>query len=228
MRTARNRSSSPVVKIAAVALCLAVCLQACAHNSVVQIRPPYAQKVQPGDGVKITTLDGTLHSGRVSYTDRSVLVIRTPKQIKTEHPVKSAKFGTTIRWDEVKTVKIAGTLDSRGKLISNEEIRVNRRTNSRRKMALNVGLLGSLASFLIATRVQDGVSPASTDASNDNHGVGRFWFWTTWVAGTAGSTYGGRLLGTHMDWRRSVDRIERQRLALRQSLVDSLRAETAR
>jgi hypothetical protein len=223
MRYSRNGFSGTTVTIVALVLSALMGLQACAHRSVVQVKPPYPRKVRPGDGVKITMLNGTLYSGRVVYVDKVVTVIRTPEQVSTEKPVKSVRFGTTIRWDEVKTVKVAGTLDSQGQLISNEEVRVNRRTNSGLKMVFNVGLLGSFVSFLAATAIQDAISPASTDLTDDNHDTARFWFWTSWGIGTAASAYLGHQYGQYVDWRRSVDRIERQRAAARLGTADSLR-----
>ena len=226
MQHCRKGRLGTTVSILALVLSALIGIQACAHRSVVQVKPPYQQKVRPGDGVKITMMNGTRYAGRVVYVDKSVAVIRTPAQTSEDNPVKSVKLGTTIRWEEVKTVKVAGTLDSQGKLISNEEIRVSRRTNSRLKMVFNVGLLGSFVSFLAATAIQDAVSPASTDPSKDSHGKARFWFWTTWGAGTAASAYLGQQYGRYIDWRRSVDRIERRRASARLGTADSLRTLT--
>lgn len=218
-----NRKRRPAAaEVLAIALAGLIGLQACAHRSIVQVRPPYEQKVSPGDGVKITMRNGTRYAGRVVYADRSVVVIRTPEQVERQKPVKSVKFGETIRWEDVRAVRVAGTLDSQGKLISNEEIRVNRRTNHRRNMVINLGLLGSAVSFLAATAIQDGISPASADVTQDDHGRGRLWFWTTWAAGTAASALLGRQYGHYLDWRASVARIERQRAVLRASVLDSL------
>ena len=205
----------------ALFLCLAILVIGCGH-SVVQIRPPFNQKVRIGDGVKITVSDGTIHSGRVSYTDKSIVVIRTPRQTVSVHPVKSARFGTTIPWEEVRQVKVVGTLDAEGKLISGEEIRVNRRTNLRRNTLINIGLLSLATSFLIATKIQDHVSPPSANPPSKDHGKGRFAFWAAWVTGSASGSFLGYKLGDYLDQRHAIDRINRERTALRKALADSL------
>ncbi len=223
MKAFLNPAPNPLFKAITCTLCLLLAFSGCAYNTVVQIKAPYAPKVRPGDGVKINTKDGTLHSGRVVYVDRSIVVIRTPKQTDVKHPVESARFGTTVRWDEVETVKVAGTLDSRGALISNEEIRVNRRTSQNRKLFVNIGLLGMTASFLAAVKFQDSISPASTDASFDSHGKGRAAFWSTFIGGTLASALVGYALGVRMDRKVAIQRIERQRAATVNAKLDSLR-----
>jgi hypothetical protein len=211
--------SSPGSRIVILLLVLSLGASGCTHT-IVQIRPPYAQKLRAGDGVKITVADGTILSGRVIHVDRMSIVVRTPKQTITENPVKAARFATTIRWADVRTVKVAGTLDSQGKFVSSEEIRVNRRSNYRRNLAINFGLLGLAGSFLVASAIQNAVSPSNTDTSTGNHGLGRFAFWATWGLGTAGSGLAGYQLGHHMDRNRALGRIERQRTAH----LDSLQA----
>ena len=222
MKALRQSSPSYAVKGLALLLCVLLASSGCSRLSVVQIRPPYPEKVHPGDGVKITTEDGTRYSGRVVYVDRAAVVIRTPRQTITKNPVISARYGTTIPWEKVRSIRVAGTLDSRGKLISNEEIRINRRTNLYRKLPINIGLLGLAASFLIAAHVQDNISPTSADAPLGRHSRGRMAFWTIWVGGTLGSVFLGHQVGAHLDRRRAIDRIERDRKALIESKIDSM------
>lgn len=212
------------------ALLLAVALlsMSCAQ-SIVAIRPPYTGKLRVGDGVKVTDTSGVIHTGRVVFLDRSVIVVRTPKQVITEKPVVEARFATTIRWDDVRKITVAGVLDSEGQLISNEEIRVNLRTNDRRNYAVNIGMLGSAVSFLGAAAIQGAISPADTDLSSDSHGAGRVGFWSAWAAGTALSGYLGWRLGDRQDRRRSIARIERDRQQqLAASRLDSLQTEAQR
>lgn len=225
MANFRQRRSTPAFRALALGLGLMMALSGCGFGSVVQIKPPYPNKLRPGDGVKITVADGTIHSGRVVYVDRSVVVIRTPRQTRLEHPVKSARFGTTIKWEDVRRVKVAGTLDSKGKLVSNEEIRINRRTNHRLKMVANLGLLGSALSFLGGVQIQDSISPASTDLSTHRHGRARFAFWSTWVGGSLASALAGYLWGKQMDRQRAIGRIERQRESLLKAQLDSIRQQ---
>ena len=220
MNRLHRRECSPTVKAVSLALCALLILSACARE-VVQIKPPYDKKVRVGDGIKATTTDGTIHSGRVVYVDRNAVVIRTPRQTLEEHPVKASKFGTTIPWKDVRWIKIAGTLDSQGKLISNEEIRVNRRTKKNRNLLINVGLLGVAASFATAVYVQDRISPASADLSRHNHGKARIAFWSTWVGGAVASAVLGYRLGDHLDRRRAIARIERLRAELRDALTEA-------
>ena len=222
----RHRLSSPF-RVTALLVGVALTLSSCA-STVVQIRPPYAPKVRPGDGVKITKKDGTLLSGRATYVDRAIVVIRTPRQTIAKSPVTKTKFATTIRWEDVRSIKIAGTLDSQGRFVSNEEIRVNRRTNRFRKLALNIGLLGATASFLTAVQFQDSVSPPSTDPSFDRHTQARWAFWSTWIGGTLASAFLGYRLGTHLDRKGALTRIERQREQFRKAMRDSVREIQAR
>ncbi len=197
---------------------------ACAP-SVVQIRAPYHQKLRPGDGVKIMVKDGTIFSGRVTYVDQAVIVVRTPKQTIQRHPVQSARFGTSIPWETVHRVRVAGTLDKDGALVSNEEIRVNRKSQLNQKMMLNIGLLGAAASFLIGAAVQDNIAPADPNNLVGNHGKARLSFWSILLAGSAASLYGGYKAGDQMDQSRAVDRIERFRARLREE-ADSLTANS--
>ena len=221
MTRCRYLGSNIVPKGLATLLCLALMLPACTRE-VIQIREPYHEKIRIGDGVKIMTTKGTLYSGRVVYVDRSAVVIRTPRQTISDHPVKKARFGTTIPWQEVRTVKVAGTLDSQRKLISNEEIRVNRRTNIARKWLVNIGLLSIATSFSIAVRVQDDVSPASTDLTRHSQGKARLAFWSTWIGGSLTGAILGYRLGSHLDRKRSIRRIERQRADMREAAADTL------
>ncbi len=101
MNTFRNPEPSALSRGLALFLCLAITLAGCGH-SVIQVRPPYHQKLRIGDGVKITVGDGTLHAGRVVYVDKSIIVIRTPRQTITNHPVKSA------RWLELELPRFGG------------------------------------------------------------------------------------------------------------------------
>ncbi len=202
-------------------LCASLILASCAP-SVVQIRPPYPDKVRPGDGVKVSLKSGKEVSGRVTYVDGSVMVVRTPKQTVSETPVKETRFGTTITWPEVTAIKVAGTLDSTSRLISNEEIRINHRTNHRRNFTVNLGLLGSAAAFLIASSLQDQVA-SPFDPSKD-HARGRATFWTTWLLGSTAAATGGYYLGRQIDRSKAIQRIERLRAQLRRSTQDSMRA----
>ena len=162
-----------------------------------------------------------LHSGRVVYLDAKVVVLRTPRQTITNSPVKSAKFGTSIPWETVKSIRVAGTLDSQNKLISNEEIRINRRTNLRQKMMANMGLLGLATSFLIGSAIQESMAPADPANLTGNHGRARFSFWTTVLAGTAASIGAGYRMGKLLDNKYSVNRIERARADLRRKQVET-------
>lgn len=206
---------SRFTRMAALLLAAAIVCSACA-SSVVQIRPPYAQKLRPGDGVKVTTKKGTLFSGRVLYLDSNVLILRTPRQTITEKPVKTARFGQSIPWETIGTLRVAGTLDSQKKLISNEEIRINRRTNLRQKLMANVGLLGLATSFLIGASIQEHIAPADPDNLVGNHGHARFSFWSTVLLGTAASVGIGYKVGDILDNRQAIDRIERFRVEARQ------------
>lgn len=162
--TSMDRSSA-AHRFAALAVACVFVLTSCA-SSIVTIRPPYPEKLLEGDGVKITGKDGTLYAGRVIYVDRKVVVLRTPKQTISENPVKTARFATTIPWSEVTKVRVAGVLDRKGRLISNEEIRIKRRTKDWRNYAINIGLLGLVGSFVLGVAIQDAVSPNNTDLSS--------------------------------------------------------------
>lgn len=208
----------------AVVLSAALILASCAPT-IVQVKRPYHTKVRPGDGVKVLTKDGTTFSGRVTYVDQSLVVIVTPKQVIQRHPVESARFGTSIPWETVHTIRVAGTLDSDGRLISNEEIRVNRKSNLRQKMLINVGLMGLAAGFLAGARIQESIAPADPTNLKGSHGKGRLAFWTT-VLGTSGlGLAGGYKLGSYMDRGRAIDRIERFRARLK-AHSDSLTANS--
>ena len=194
--------------------------------SQVIITKPYHEKLRIGDGIKLTVKDGTVHSGRIVYLDRGSVVIRTPKQKKAQRPVEVARFGSTVPWSEVVRVRVSGTLDNQNKLISNEEIRVNRRTNHRRNLGVNVGLLGSGLSFLLATYLQNKVSPATTDLSSNRHSLGRTAFWSTFILGSLGSLTAGYKAGTHWDSQVSIARIERQRDGIREALRKAAEAQS--
>ena len=211
----------PAAKCLIFALCLALILPGCA--TVVQIQPPFGPKVRPGDGVKVTMKDGTLISGRVTYVDNAVIVVRTPRQTMMVSPVKMGRFGTTIQWVKVRQVKVAGTLDSQGRLISNEEIRVNHRSKNQRIFTINIGLLGTAASFLAGVRVQDSISPASTDLPTHRHNAGRVGFWMIWIGGSLASLASGYLLGDYLDRRKAIERIEINRLTIFKARLDAIR-----
>jgi len=214
-------------RITALMLAAVFLFSACA-SSVVQIREPFKAKLRPGDGVKILGKNGTLYSGRITYLDDRVVILRTPKQTVTNSPVKVAKFGTSIPWETIKSIKVAGTLDSQRKLISNEEIRVNRRTNLRRKLMANVGLLGLATSFLVGSAIQEQIAPADPQNLTGNHGKARFSFWSTVLAGTAASVAGGYKLGQFLDNQKAVERIERFRAEARMNEQNKTKEVTER
>lgn len=198
-------------------LFLVIILPFVSCTSYVVIGKPYTNKLRIGDGIKLILKDGTVYSGRVTYTDVVSVVIRTPKQIKSQSPVEVARFGTTIPWAEVVGVKVSGTLDSQGKLISNEEIRVNHRTNNRRNMLTNVGILGVSLSFLGATLIQDKVSPTNLNGGNESHLKGRVAFWSTFALGSVVSFVAGYKSGQYIDRQAAITRIERLREQLRKA-----------
>ena len=216
-------SVSPLNKMACVFLATLLVFSSCASHVV--ITKPYNEKLRIGDGVKLTVKDGTIHSGRIAYIDRGSVVIRTPKQKTSESPVQMARFGTTIPWSEVVRVQVSGTLDIQNKLISNEEIRVNRRTNNRRNLGINVGLLGASFSFLTGAYLQDKISPATTNISNYRHSQGRTVFWSTFLLGTLGSLALGYKWGDLQDRKISIARIERQRENVRQAIRRATEAQ---
>jgi len=185
-------------------------------TSFVVITPPYPTKLRVGDGVKLLMKDGTVYSGRTIYLDQASIVIRTPKQIKTQRPVEVARFGTTVPWAEVVNVKVSGTLDSQKKLISNEEIRINHRSHHRRNMLTNFGILGTTLSFLGASFLQDQIAPTSLTGTNSGHTKGRIAFWSTFVVGSTVSAMLGYKTGQYLDRRVAITRIERFREQLRQ------------
>jgi hypothetical protein len=180
-------------------------------TSYVVIAPNYPAKLRIGDGVKLTMKDGTVYSGRAVYLDQASIVIRTPKQTKARSPVEVARFGTTVPWKDVVHVKVTGTLDRQGKLISNEEIRVNHRSNHRRHMLTNIGLLGVSISFLGAALMQGQVSPTNLTGPSTGHTKGRIAFWSTFILGSAASTFLGYKVGQNLDRQVAITRIERFR-----------------
>ena len=209
-------------KIVCTCLTLLITLSGCASHVV--ISQPYHEKLRVGDGVKLLSKDGTVHAGRIVYLDRASVVIRTPKQIKTQRPVEMAQFGTTVPWSEVVGIKVAGTLDSQRTLISSEEIRVNQRTNHRRNFAVNIGLLGLGASFLTGVYIQDRISPATSLTAP--HNQGRLAFWAAFAGGSLASAFLGYKIGDYRDRHIAITRIERQRTLLREAAgfaADSLR-----
>ena len=207
---------NPSKLITYTSLLLIFLLPTISCTSFVVIAPPYPTKLRVGDGVKLIMKDGTVYSGRTVYLDQASIVIRTPKQTKAQSPVEVAKFGTTVPWKDVVHVKVSGTLDHQGKLISNEEIRVNHRSHHRRNMLINVGLLGTTLSFLGAALVQDRVSPTNLTGSSPSHTKGRLAFWSTFILGSAASAFLGFEAGQHMDRQVAITRIERFREQLRQ------------
>lgn len=145
------------------------------------------------------------------YLDQKVIVIRTPKQRIANNPVQVAQFGTTIPWETIHSLKVAGTLDSQRKLISNEEIRVNRKTNLKDKLKVNSGLLGLAAGFLIGSAVQDRMAPADPANLTGNHGRARFAFWTILLGGGAAGVGLGHEVGGRLDIQKAIKRIEHDR-----------------
>jgi hypothetical protein len=210
-----------------ISLSLAIMLILSSCTSQVVLAPPYSDKLRIGDGVKLVVKDGTIHSGRIVYVDRASVVIRTPKQKNSERPVEVAQFGTTIPWAEVVRVRVTGTLDSQQKLISNEEIRINVRTNNRRNYAINVGLLGMGISFLGGAYIQDRLSPLSSPTRSD-HQKGRAVFWTTLIGGSVASLFLGYKFGQHYDHQLAIDRIDRlrEKVRLATAVSDSLQRPT--
>ena len=202
------------IKPIALALALTLITASCA-SSVVQIRPPYYEKLRAGDGVKIREKDGTLHAGRVGYLDKKLIVIRTSKQKIANNPVKVTQFGTSIHWETIHSLKVSGTLDSQRKLISNEEMRVHRKTNLKDKLKVNSGLLGLAAGFLIGSAVQDRMAPADPANLTGNHRRARFAFWTVLLGGTAAGVGIGHEVGSILDSQKAINRIERSRAQLR-------------
>jgi hypothetical protein len=179
---------------------------------VVQVRPPYERKVRIGDQVHVTVEDKVLH-GRVVYVDRQGLVIRTGKVVHQEHPVKAYTYTTQVAWGDVQRLQVNGVLDRRGRLIGEEEIRVNRRTSYRKSLMFNVGLLGLAASFGLGVMIQDRYFPPLGQKPLSKLNDGRLAFWLTWVGGTALSAAGGRVVGALIDRRLAVQRVEAIRSA---------------
>ncbi|MSS73217.1 MAG: hypothetical protein EXS64_17275 [Candidatus Latescibacteria bacterium] len=192
---------------APISLLLAVLLAASGCASVVQVRPPYEQKVRIGDQVHVTVGDKILH-GRVVYVDRLGLVIRTGKTVQQQHPVEAYTYTTQLIWGDVKRLQVNGVLDRRGKLIGEEEIRVNTRTGFRKSLMLNVGILGFAASFGLGVLIQDRYFPPLGQKPISRLNVGRLAFWTTWMGGTVLSATGGYVIGNLIDRRRSAERVE--------------------
>ncbi len=228
MTRTNHLNDSVVFKGVAYILASILIFSGCAQNVI--ILPPYDQKLRVGDGVKLTVEDGTLHTGRIVYLDRASVVIRTPKQVISENPVRSVRFGTSIPWNEIRKIQVTGVLDSRKKLISNEEIRIKRRTNYRRNYAINFGLLGVATSFLFATRIQANISPTTADLSKHSPGKARLGFWSTWITGTVATAISAYMAGKKLDRMNTIHRIERERAleraVLQKALMDSLLAPT--
>lgn len=199
-------------------LLLIVVLPMVSCTSYVVISQPYSSKLRVGDGVKLVMKDGTVYSGRTIYLDQSSIVIRTPKQTKAKSPVEVARFGTTIPWKDVFQVKVSGTLDHKNKLISNEEIRVNHRSNHRRNMLTNIGLLGVSLSFLGGALIQDQIAPTNLTGSSSGHTKGRIAFWSTFILGSAATAFLGYKVGQQMDRQVAITRIERSRLQFQEQL----------
>lgn len=214
MMKIKHQSKSKLFISICILLIFTLPLVSCTSHVV--IAPPYPTKLRIGDGVKLLMKDGTVYAGRTVYLDQASIVIRTPKQTKTQSPVEVARFGTTISWKDVVNVKVSGTLDSQKKLISNEEIRINHRSNHRRNMLTNIGLLGTTISFLGASFLQDKVAPISLTGSNSGHTKGRIAFWSTFVLGSTASLLFGYKTGQYLDRQVAITRIERFRAQLRQ------------
>ena len=193
-----------------LALLLAACLGPIGCASVVQIRPPYEKKVRIGDVVHATVEDKIIH-GSVVYADRKGLVIKTGKTVKQEHPVKAYSFTTQINWSEIQNLQVDGILDPQGKLISEEEIKVNKRTNFRKSLMLNTAIIGFGASFGLGVLIQDQVYPPLGGKPISKLNDGRGAFWMTWIAGTLISTLGGYAVGGHIDRQRAIDRVVQMR-----------------
>ena len=191
-------------------LLLAAALSGCA--SLVQIRPPYEQKLRIGDYVDVTVEGKSLH-GSVAYLDAKGLVIKTGKVMHQYQPVKSYTFTTQLSWAEVRRIRVGGILDRRGKLISDEEIKVNRRTGYRRMLPFNLGLLGFAASFGLGVAIQDRYFPPLGEKPISSLNRGRGMFWMTWMGGTLLSTTGGYFVGRILDRRHAIQRVEKIRAA---------------
>lgn len=192
---------------APVALLLAVILAASGCASVVQVRPPYERKIRIGDQVHVTVGEKLLH-GRVVYVDNRGLVIRTGKVVHQKHPVEAYTYTTQVAWSDVQRLQVNGILDRRGRLIGEEEIRVNRRTGYRKSLMLNVGLLGFAASFGLGVVIQDRYFPPMGKKPISRLNDGRLAFWLTWMGGTILGATGGYVIGNLVDRRRAIERVE--------------------
>lgn len=197
---------------APVALLLALLMTVSGCASVVQVRPPYDKKVRIGDVVHVTVGDKILH-GRVVYVDSDGLVIKTGKTVQQQHPVKAYTFTTQVAWGDVQRLRVNGVLDRRGKLIGEEEIKVNRRTGYRGSLMFNAGLLGFAASFGLGVLIQDRYFPPLGQKPISKLNDGRVAFWLTWIGGTGLSTFGGYTVGRIFDRQRAIDRVEQIRSA---------------
>ncbi len=196
----------PLVSLLAAALSVSGCA------SQVQIRPPYEQKVRIGDNVDVTVGNKTFH-GSVVYLDASGLVMKTGKEVHQYEPVKMYTFTTQLSWAEIQRIRVSGILDRRGKLISEEEIRVNRRTSYRRMLPFNLGLLGCAVSFGLGVAIQDRYFPPLGQKPISKLNEGRAVFRLTWMGGTLLSTAGSYLAGRILDRRHAIQRVEKIRTA---------------
>ena len=198
--------NTPLILLLAAALSVSGCA------SLVQIRPPYEQKLRIGDDVDVTVEGKSLH-GSVVYLDANGLVIKTGKVMHQYQPVKAYTFTTQLSWAEIRNIRVGGILDRRGKLISDEEIKVNRRTDYRRMLPFNLGLLGCAASFGLGVTIQDRYFPPLGQKPLSSLNKGRGIFWMTWMGGTMLSTAGGYLVGRILDRHHAIQRVERIRAA---------------
>lgn len=194
----------------ALFLVASLCLPGCA--SLVQLHPPYDQKIRIGDHVDVTTGD-KMYRGSVVYLDTEGLVIKTGKLVQQHSPVKTYTFTTQVSWSEVRRVRVRGILDRRGKLISDEEIKVNRRTTFRRALPFNIGILGCAASFGLGVFLQDRIFPPLGQKPLSSLNRGRAAFWLTWTGGTLFSTTGAYVVGRVLDRHRAILRVEKVRTA---------------
>jgi hypothetical protein len=122
--------------------------------------------------------------------------------------VEAYTYTTQVSWGEVRRLQVNGVLDRRGKLIGEEEIRVNTRTGFRKSLMLNVGILGFAASFGLGVLIQDRFFPPLGQKPISRLNVGRLAFWTTWMGGTVLSATGAYMVGGRIDRRRAIERIE--------------------
>jgi hypothetical protein len=193
-----------------IALLLSALLILTGCTSMVQLRPPYDQKLRIGDRVHITSGDAVIH-GQIVYLDANGVVLRRDKVVSQLHPVTAYQYTAQLSWAEVEKLRVDGILDRRGRLIGEEEIKVNRRTVFRRSLPWNMGLVGFAASFGLGVFLQDRIFPPLGQKPLSRMNQGRLAFWGTWVGGTLASGFGGYRLGRYADRRRAIERVEKIR-----------------